>query len=577
MAESNDNLLEGDYDLLESLPDDLNCPVCLSLVMVPVLTSCCGRLFCKDCLQPVGARSKPCPFCNEPNLVFIVNKRASRQINLLRVRCKNRRAGCEWNGQLGQLEDHLATCIHEKVSCTQCCGWLDCRQFLNAHMYTECRNRKYHCKFCKVDGTYHKITEEHYPKCGKYPVQCLNNCDESGAIPREEMEHHLETCKLQPVDCSFKAVGCTSRVARVEIDTHLNTHVTKHIDLMRTWVEQRIGRTEARIQECVACSPTLQDMQHLANEQRTLSRRDSEEQARSLQQELQNRSGHIAEVSRRIARMKQELQQETAQTVEKLKQKHEELAAKLQRLTENHRRNVADIRKTEFDVATALRQSEAAQTLRGTVDQLRDSLQAEIVQVRDEKDAQILSLSGEIDQVRGTCMQEIRLLRQELQCKDTVINQLQSMVPTAPFTFTLVNYEAFCNRPNISSIFGGTARSPSFAYFSPPFYSHIGGYKFCLRVRVYPERLAVHCYIMAGENDATLTWPRRSNLSVTLLHAAVSAARTPHRDVIKQYTYERVTIGDLGTAVGWDTFPVEDLSSYLVNNRLNFRVGITLL
>ena len=57
-------------------------------------------------------------------------------------------------------------------------------------------------------------------------------------------------------------------------------------------------------------------------------------------------------------------------------------------------------------------------------------------------------------------------------------------------------------------------------YFTRPFYTHHKGYK--MQLRVYPctnkNTLGVYCNLMRGENDASLKWPYRGTIRVTLLN-----------------------------------------------------------
>ena len=61
-------------------------------------------------------------------------------------------------------------------------------------------------------------------------------------------------------------------------------------------------------------------------------------------------------------------------------------------------------------------------------------------------------------------------------------------------------------------------------WFSPPFYSHIGGYKMCLCViangfgKGKGTHVTVSFYMMRGENDDHLKWPFRGEITVQLLN-----------------------------------------------------------
>ena len=59
-------------------------------------------------------------------------------------------------------------------------------------------------------------------------------------------------------------------------------------------------------------------------------------------------------------------------------------------------------------------------------------------------------------------------------------------------------------------------------FFSPPFYTHHGGYKMCIGVVANGDdadtHIAVHAYLMRGENDDNLIWPFTGGITVELLN-----------------------------------------------------------
>ena len=61
-------------------------------------------------------------------------------------------------------------------------------------------------------------------------------------------------------------------------------------------------------------------------------------------------------------------------------------------------------------------------------------------------------------------------------------------------------------------------------WYSPPFYSHIGGYKMCLNVVANGSgddkgtHITVGVHLMRGENDDLLKWPFRGDITIQLLN-----------------------------------------------------------
>ena len=61
-------------------------------------------------------------------------------------------------------------------------------------------------------------------------------------------------------------------------------------------------------------------------------------------------------------------------------------------------------------------------------------------------------------------------------------------------------------------------------WFSPPFYSHTGGYRMCLRVHANGQDrgegtdVSVLVHLMRGEHDDHLKWPFQGDITVQLLN-----------------------------------------------------------
>ena len=59
-------------------------------------------------------------------------------------------------------------------------------------------------------------------------------------------------------------------------------------------------------------------------------------------------------------------------------------------------------------------------------------------------------------------------------------------------------------------------------WYSPPFYTHLGGYRMCLRVDANGvvggkgTHVSVHVYLMRGEFDDLLKWPFRGEVTIQL-------------------------------------------------------------
>ena len=151
------------------------CPICQEILYEPVQTSC-GHLFCGRCLKRV--QSKKCPSCREKFVREpIEDKFNKREIRNLIVKCQNSSRGCEWEGELGNVESHQnGVCGYQLVQCGNKCGAEIERREVEEHEEVHCELRRYKCPYCPCWGAYKKVTSEHFKECVGFPLGCPNNC-----------------------------------------------------------------------------------------------------------------------------------------------------------------------------------------------------------------------------------------------------------------------------------------------------------------------------------------------------------------------------------------------------------------
>ena len=83
------------------------CPICHLILCEPYQITCCGTSFCHTCIQRLQADNSPCPTCREDNFEVFPNKGFNRSLKQLQVYCTHRKDGCQWRGELGELDQHL--------------------------------------------------------------------------------------------------------------------------------------------------------------------------------------------------------------------------------------------------------------------------------------------------------------------------------------------------------------------------------------------------------------------------------------------------------------------------------------
>ena len=118
MAATTQTSTQGGYNLefVETLPSHFICLICSFVAKHPYKTRCCGKIYCKSCLEHLRNKSEMCPNCHEISTSISAQKSHS-QILELRVRCTNASRGCTWLGRVRELEGHCYECPKEVVRC----------------------------------------------------------------------------------------------------------------------------------------------------------------------------------------------------------------------------------------------------------------------------------------------------------------------------------------------------------------------------------------------------------------------------------------------------------------------------
>ena len=144
------------------VPDDLECPVCISLVDDGVCTPC-GHWYCRGCISPIhsGSETPVCPTCRSPlpppseGLVSLndAQQRALRKLWAgVRVRC----GACSWEGPRGDFLDHGRECGACPVKCPhKGCQWAGVRRELPEHKEV-CDFRQLFCECCRASYRWHE-------------------------------------------------------------------------------------------------------------------------------------------------------------------------------------------------------------------------------------------------------------------------------------------------------------------------------------------------------------------------------------------------------------------------------------
>ena len=269
---------EPEFDFVEEPDQDCLCPVSLELLLDPCQTSCCGQHISKQAADRLIRERKSCPMCKEDGFTAQQDKFFKRKfINTLKVHCPHKKNGCEWVGELGDLNNHS----------------------------TPCPKRPWKCQYCGLESTFDVGTNEHTPTCVQYPLPCPNQC-EIGTVPRCDAEKHLLVCPLQLVECEFANVGCEVKVPRRDLTRHMTENAQHHL-MSATLLNLRLTRELHQKME------------------------EKDRQIAELKQQLSKHETKVAEQSKEFTT---KLHQQTEDLYTKLQQQIRDLGGELEKLTD---------------------------------------------------------------------------------------------------------------------------------------------------------------------------------------------------------------------------------------------------
>ena len=230
--------INGEYDFVEKPSEDFFCPVTYEVLLDPVqANSCCGNHLSRSVADRLQAGRKPCPMCKAAPLKTVEDMFFKRKVRQLKVRCSNKSAGCEWVGELGELDNHLkpgsveGPCHFVDVECPLQCGRRVKRRNLNHHKSKQCAKRPFSCIYCGYKSTHEKVVKDHWPKCQRYPKICPNNCS-GNKIERRFLKRHREVqCPLEEIPCEFSFAGCPKKTTRKSMNDHMHEAKDAHLKM----------------------------------------------------------------------------------------------------------------------------------------------------------------------------------------------------------------------------------------------------------------------------------------------------------------------------------------------------------
>ena len=243
-----------------------SCPVCLLVLREPSQVTCCGKSYCRSCIEIVKARNNPCPCCQQKNFVDYPNKGLQQPLYGLHVYCTYKKEGCEWTGELRALDKHhnlepeqekeLEGCLFAKIKCNHCSKTIQRKQ-LGPHQNELCSKRPFSCEYCdNYKSTFEDVISNHWLVCDCYPIQCPNKCGVTSE--RKNLDSHLKNhCPLEIVQCDFYYAGCETKLPRQDMPSHVSDSLITHVSMLAISHRSQLSKNQALVQEMEQLKQTV--------------------------------------------------------------------------------------------------------------------------------------------------------------------------------------------------------------------------------------------------------------------------------------------------------------------------------
>ena len=532
-----------DCEFVERPPTQVQCecPVCLQVLRDPQQVTCCGNSFCKVCTDRVVKDSTPCPTCNAVAFSIFPNKGLRRTLGGFRVYCSNKDEGCEWVGELGDLERHLNSkpsierqldgCPFEEVACIYCTCLFQ-RLYIHEHQFDTCPKRQFQCEHCGEIDSYENITDIHSQKCPNFPIACRQHCGEN--VQRQEMDNHVSRdCPLTKVDCAYQVFGCEVRPARKDIPTHITESVADHTAMLaksmrkiKDSARQQSNQLQDNVTELLdTVSKQKTSINRLQNKLMAMKRQHFQHMFLGLAVVLAIAAIGIGVVSHRG---------------------DVKLAVQFNNTFLLH--TVLENKTHDLITQTTCKLEE----LGG----VKNDLSAKIEDIQEFAKRNMNSLTGKLEVVQDSFA--------------SLEVQLQTEIDRKMTDFK-------------------TANAP---WFSPPFYTHTHGYKMCIRVDANGNgngkgtHVSVFLFLMRGMFDDDLKWPFQDDVTIELVNQL-----NPTSNLVREIRFSRTSDPEIVSKVtsrdraasgfGWYKFiahseldyNTDEQTQYLKHDSLIFRIS----
>ena len=466
---------------------------------------------------------------------------------------------CEFVDKPSKLfECPLCSFILREPQLTKCCGRNVCLPCV-----ADLKQEGKPCPLCKQNVLTTALNRHQKNMIDDLQVRCsmLNRgCEWTGRL--EVYEKHEEECGFVETDCPYK---CGARLQRRNREEHAIkcTRYPVPCNLQcGASVERRLHSLHLR-----DCPLSVADCPF--NHVGCASRTKLKDQDSHLEMNFQEHFQMVVKQSSEIqARYKETLRGLVSDQEQKLEE-------------------------TEVEVATLKEMVQKLEEKSGTYSNVMLAAEGEMQLLRSEGKRNQASLNAELSSRDA----EIQMLKHSIAALQTIA-KLKCYGPPMPTYTHLVSRpipptKAVHIPPIVVTLDNfEERRCYDEIWHSPPFYTHQGGYKLCLRV--YPNGLgtghlqwiSIFCFVVKGEYDHVLRWPMRCDVVVEILNQkkdSIHLAKTISFEDHDNDGRQRVTDGFIAeTGLGFHQFMLQRMlpsawgllseRQYLMNNCLKIRI-----
>ena len=270
--------------------DDL-CSRCGKILKEPMLTECCGTHLCRTCAEPdfIEGKLNECPGCNQPSVTCILDRPKWKNILCLKVKCPMKERGCQWNGDIQSIHDHLTVdCKYMDFECSNGCGESLERHDLPDHLENACPKRSVACQHCNQVGALENIVGDHLFICFEYIIPCPNGCGEQ-IKQFSYYNQHSEDCTHLIVPCPFNFVGCSALFERRLMPQHLIEDNQKHTHLQSKFICSKLEKRNNEFLQQMEVS------ERLYKYYQEVSKMNTDEMRESIEQQIERTTSRRAQ------------------------------------------------------------------------------------------------------------------------------------------------------------------------------------------------------------------------------------------------------------------------------------------